>query len=56
VLSWGVASMEETISFRNNLPMLFLHLSVTSIGNVGRQMARPARLSLDLMRFVPSGR
>jgi hypothetical protein len=48
--------MEETVLRQNNLPLLFLHLGVTSIGGVRRQMARSSRRSLDLTRFVSGNR
>jgi hypothetical protein len=48
--------MEEKASRRNNLPLLLLHLSATSTGGVGRQVARSSRRSLDPTRFVSSGR
>jgi hypothetical protein len=35
VFLWGAASMEETASRRNNLPLLFLHLGVTPTGGAG---------------------
>jgi hypothetical protein len=48
--------MEEKASYRNNVPMLFLHLSVAPTGGVGGQVARSPRRSLDTTRFVSGGR
>jgi hypothetical protein len=56
MLSWGVASMEETVSHRNNLPMLFLYLNAAPTGGVGRQVAWSSCRSPDRVRFVSVGR
>uniref|UniRef100_A0ACD5V8W5 Uncharacterized protein n=1 Tax=Avena sativa TaxID=4498 RepID=A0ACD5V8W5_AVESA len=48
--------MEETTSRRNNLSLFFLHLVVAPTGDVGGQVARSYRRSLDPVRFVSGGR
>jgi hypothetical protein len=56
MLSWGVASMEETESRRNNLSMLFLYLDAAPTGGIGRQVAWSSCWSPDRVRFLSGGR